>query len=100
MFAIIFSRVKPVLSPVTEEVNIMRTIETVIRRVLFFGSFAVMALAALEKVMNLLNYTLLKGYYSPLRLLEFAAIGLLFTIVMQLHEIRLSLASKSPEAPK
>jgi hypothetical protein len=43
---------------------------------------------------------LFKGYFTPGRLLEFAAIGLLFSIAMQLHQIRLLLSSKSTESPK
>lgn len=78
----------------------MRTIETVIRRLFFFGSFALAAFAALEKLMNIFSYTLVKGSYTPQRLLEIAAIGLLFAMVMQLHAIRLLLSSKSVEPPR
>ena len=78
----------------------MRTIETIIRRVFFYGPFVLAAIAACEKLVNLFNYTLLRGLYTPLRLLEFAAIGLLFAIAMQLHQIRLLLGSKSAEPPK
>ena len=78
----------------------MKTIETIIRRVFFYGAFVLAALAACEKVANVFRYTLLRGFYTPSRLLEFAAIGLLFAIAMQLHQIRLILGSKSAESPK
>ena len=78
----------------------MRTIETIIWRVFFYGSFALAAIAVCEKVANLFKYTLLGGLYTPFRLLEFAAIGLLFAIAMQLHQIRLLLGSKQAESPK
>jgi preprotein translocase subunit SecY len=78
----------------------MRTLETVIRRVFFYGSFVLAAIAACEKIANLFKYTLFGGAYTPLRLLEFAAIGLLFSIAMQLHQIRLLMSPKSTESPK
>lgn len=78
----------------------MKTLEIVIRRLFFFGSFAVAALAALEKIMNLLNRSLMGPNYPPQKLLEIAAVGLLFAIVMQLHSIRLLLSSKSIAPPK
>jgi hypothetical protein len=78
----------------------MRTIETVIRRVFFYGAFVLAAIAVCEKVANIFKYSILGGSYLPVRLLEFAAIGLLFSIAMQLHQIRLLLSSKSTEPPK
>ncbi len=75
----------------------MKKLETVIRRILFYGSFILAALAGLEKIFNLFGYTLLRAYYTPGRLLEFAAIGLLFVIVLQLRQIRKSLESKTSE---
>jgi len=72
----------------------MEKIEMIIRRLLLAASFLLAALSILEKVLNLTGYTLLRGYYTPFRLLEFSAIGLLFVIVLQLHRIRLSLNSK------
>ena len=72
-------------------------IETIIRRIFFYGSFIVAAVALFEKIINLFGYTLLRGFYSPGRLLEFAAVGLLFVIVLQLRQIRISASTKSPE---
>jgi preprotein translocase subunit SecY len=78
----------------------MKTIEIVIQRVFFYGAFVLAAIAVCGKIANLFKYTLFKGYFTPGRLLEFAAIGLLFSIAMQLHQIRLLLSSKSTESPK
>ena len=72
----------------------MEKIEMIVRRILLAATFLIAALAVLEKFLNVAGYTLLRGYYSPSRLLEFSAIGLLFVIVLQLHRIRLSLESK------
>ncbi len=60
-------------------------------RVLFVGAFVLAALAAWEKVANMMGLTLLRGAYTPWRLLEFSLVGLLFVIALQLREIRFSL---------
>ncbi len=78
----------------------MKNAETVIRRIFFYGSFVLAAIAVCEKIANLLNYTLMKRLPEPSRLLEIAAIGLLFSIAMQLHQIRLLLGSKSSDIRK
>ncbi len=78
----------------------MKTLETVIRRLFFYGSFVLAAVAVIEKIANIFKYTLIKGVFVPGRLLEFAAIGLLFSIAMQLHQIRLLLSPKSANLPK
>ena len=78
----------------------MKQIEKWLRRVFFYGAFVLAALALCEKVANLFSYTFLRGVFTPLRLLEFAAIGLLFSIAMQLHQIRLSLSARSQDPTK
>jgi len=78
----------------------MKAIEMFIRRIFFYGAFVLVAFAALEKSANLFRYTLLGGSFTPTKLLEFAAIGLLFSIAMQLHQIRILLSSKPPDSPK
>jgi hypothetical protein len=78
----------------------MKQIEIWLRRVFFYGAFILAALAVCEKIANLFSYTFLKGAFTPLRLLEFAAIGLLFSIAMQLHQIRLSLSARSQDPTK
>lgn len=78
----------------------MKTLEIVVRRVFFWGSFAVAALAAVEKVANILRHSLTGPNYPPIKLLQIAAVGILFAIVMQLHAIRVLLSSKPTEPPK
>ena len=58
-------------------------------RILFVGSFVLAGTAALEKFVNLFGFTLtiLEGY-APFRLLELAAVALLFVIALQLREIK------------
>jgi hypothetical protein len=68
--------------------------ESIIRRAFFYGAFVVAAVAVIEKIANIMKYTLFKGIPEPSRLLEYAAIGLLFAIAMQLHQIRLLLSAK------
>ncbi len=58
-------------------------------RILFVGSFVLAGLAALEKFVNLVGFTLtFAGGYAPSRLLELAAVALLFVIALQLREIK------------
>lgn len=78
----------------------MKQLESLVRRLFFYGAFVLVAAAACEKIANLMSYTLLRGVSTPLRLLEFAAVSLLFSIAMQLHQIRLLLTMKPPDLDK
>jgi hypothetical protein len=78
----------------------MKKLEIVIRRFFFFGSFALGLLAALEKLTNIFHGSLMGPSYPPQKLMEIAAVGLLFAIVMQLHAIRLLLSQKPAEPPR
>lgn len=73
----------------------MKDLSYYLRRIFFLGSFTLAGLAVAEKVMNLIGYTLLRGRYTPGRLLELTAIGLLFVVVLQLREINISLTKKT-----
>ena len=68
----------------------MKTLETVVRRTLLCAAFVIAAIAVLERIFNFFGYTLVRELYSPGRLLEIAAVGLLFVIVLQLRQIRIS----------
>lgn len=63
-------------------------------RLLFAGASLLAVVAVWEKLSNLWGLTLLRGAYAPWRLLEFAAVILLFVIALQLRELRASLSSK------
>jgi len=67
----------------------MKQLSSVASRILFAGAFVLAALAIWEKLANLTGRTLvfLSGY-APSRLLEWAAIALLFVIAIQLREIK------------
>jgi hypothetical protein len=58
------------------------------------GSFVLAGLATLEKLANLSGHTVLRTTYEPWRLLEFAAIALLFVFALQLREIHHALVTR------
>jgi hypothetical protein len=72
----------------------MSDLTSLISRVLFVASFVLAGLATLEKLTNLFGYTVLQEAYEPWRLLEFAAVALLFVFALQLREIHHALATK------
>jgi hypothetical protein len=72
----------------------MSELTSLISRVLFVASFVLAGLAALEKVANLFGYTVTRPTYQPGRLLEFAAIALLFVFALQLREIHHALVTR------
>ena len=79
----------------------MKDLSYYLRRILFLGAFILAGLAVGEKALNIIGYSFLSSYYSPWRLLEFAAISLLFIVVLQLREINISLTKKTTrEEPK
>jgi hypothetical protein len=72
----------------------MSELTSPISRVLFVVSFVLAGLAACEKLANLFGYTVLQETYQPWRLLEFAAVALLFVFALQLREIHHLLMTK------
>jgi len=74
----------------------MKSLEPIIRKIFFYGAFVFLVIAAVEKALNLLSRkSFLAPYWAAGDLIEFAAIALIFVIAMQLHQIRLSLSSRS-----
>jgi len=62
---------------------------SIVSRTLFSGAFILLIVALTEKIMNLLGYTLLlQTRYTSWRLLEFAALFLIFVIAILLRQIR------------
>jgi hypothetical protein len=62
---------------------------SIAKGVFSLGAFLFVGLAVWEKLVNQLGRTLVFiGDWYPFRLLELAAICLLFVIALQLHEIR------------
>ena len=68
---------------------------SVVSRLFFLGAFALLALALIERIANAFGYTILR-IYAGSRLLEFAAILLVFVIAMQLREMKEELKGKRP----
>ena len=56
-------------------------------RVFFAGAFLLCALAVIERIANSNGYTVLQGYRGG-RILEFAAILVIFVIALQLREMK------------
>jgi len=79
----------------------MKLLEPVIRKIFFYGAFVLLAIAAVEKALNLiLDKTFLNPNWFASDLIEYAAVALIFCIAMQLHQIRLLLSSKPNEPSK
>jgi hypothetical protein len=74
----------------------MSRLVSIISRIAFIISFILAGLAVWERLAVMMGYTLLRGQYYPWRLLEYAAVALLFVVALQLREIRLALTAKSP----
>ena len=65
----------------------MERLYSIVCRVSFIFAFILAGLAIWEKLANLFGFTLMRGF-PPWRLLEFAAVVLLFVIALQLREIK------------
>jgi len=72
----------------------MKTLTSLICRVLFVVSFVLAALAVWEKLANLGGYTVMHDAIGAGRLLEIAGISLLFVIALLLREITHSLRAR------
>ena len=59
----------------------------VMSRVLFLVAFLLAGLAVWEKLLNAFGFTVLRGYAAS-RLLEYAAVAVLFVIALQLREMK------------
>ena len=73
----------------------LESLASICNRLFFIGAFALFAIAMLEKLTNVLGYTIIGQSYSPGRLFEFAAIMLLFVITLLLRNIRESARAKA-----
>jgi len=57
-------------------------------RIFFSLAFICLSIAVLERLVNVAGYSILYPHYIPWRLLEFAALFLLFAIAIVLRQIR------------
>ncbi len=63
-------------------------LNSIVNRLFFLGAFMLLGLALLERVVNEFGYTILRGFYTAGRLLEFATILLVFVMAMLLRQVR------------
>ncbi len=61
---------------------------SVVSRLFFWGAFALLSIAVAERLVNLFGYTILRGFYPGARILEFAAVLLIFVIALILRQVR------------
>jgi hypothetical protein len=73
----------------------MSQLTSLINRLFFVASFVLAGTAVLEKLANFLGYTIIRGAYDPGRLLEFAAVALLFVFALLLRDIQHALVNKA-----
>ena len=57
-------------------------------RLFFVAALGILGIALLEMLLNLFDYTVLRGQYSPGRLIELSAALLVFVIAVLLRQIR------------
>src|SRR5713101_4620270 len=57
-------------------------------RLCFLGAFLLLVTAIVERFVNLFGYTILRGTYTGGRILEFAAVLIMFVIALTLREVR------------
>jgi hypothetical protein len=69
---------------------------SLIARLSTLAAALLVVLAAAEWMVNLSGYTLLRGTYTSGRLLEFAAILILFVLTVLLRQVRDALRSQRP----
>ena len=74
----------------------MSHLSSLVCRVLFSVAFMLAGLAILEKLLNFVRLTILQQRYEPGRLLDLAAVILLFVIALLLRDVRRLLAPKTP----
>jgi hypothetical protein len=66
----------------------MEMLFSLVSRILFFGAFCLLGVALFEQASNMMGMTLLRGSYSSGRLMELAAVLLIFVITLLLRQIR------------
>jgi hypothetical protein len=73
----------------------MKQLISLASRLMFVGSFLLAALAVVEKLANGMGQTLTRGVVIPSRLLDLAALALLFVIALQLRELKTAFEGRS-----
>ena len=68
---------------------------SLVSRLFFFVAFVLLALAVIERIANAAGYTVLQLYRGG-RLLDFAAVLLIFVIAAQLREMKEEMKGRKP----
>ncbi len=63
-------------------------LNSLVYRFFFLGASVLLILAVTERAANTFGYTILRGYYTGGRLLEFSAILMIFVIALLLRQLR------------
>ena len=66
----------------------MSSLHSGLSRLMFAGAFALIALAVFEAIVNFFDYTILRGAYTPGRLLEFSVVLMVFVMALLLRQVR------------
>ena len=64
------------------------SLTSILSRLSFAVALIVFSVAAVERLFNLFGFTLLRGVYSPARLLDIGVVALVLVITLLLREIR------------
>lgn len=68
---------------------------SLISRAFFMIAFVLLGVAVIERVVNVFDYTIVRRPAG--RLLEFAAVFLVFVIALQLREVREAIRARRPQ---
>ncbi len=63
-------------------------LSSIVSRLFFFAAFVLLVLAVAERLANFFGYTILREAYAAGRLLEFAAVLLIFVVALTLRQLR------------
>ena len=66
----------------------MESVTSLMSRLFFVVALGLLALSVFEALANLGGYTVMRGTYSAGRLLEFAALLLIFVMAIVLRQVR------------
>jgi hypothetical protein len=67
-------------------------LSSLVCRLFFFGAFLLLGIAVLEAIVQLFGFTILRGLYTSGRLMELAAVLLVFVISLLLRQVRQALS--------
>ena len=72
----------------------LNKLNSMVSRIFFGAAFVLFAVAVMERVLNLVDVSILKGSYTAGRLVEFSGILMVFVIALLLRQMRDELRKK------